>query len=348
MAKQFGGLIGPLARPTGPMLCWIRGFGTARPKLTNGMDHASQPPEKPPIPGIFAEFMMPIRTPRVSIGIPVYNGERFLREALDSLMSQTFGDFNALISDNCSEDSTPEICKEFTSADPRFEYVRQERNLGAVRNFNFVARKATAPLFMWLSHDDVAEPAYLESCVNALDDNPDCVLAFSEAEPIDQNGQEVPQPWHPLSLEDAELEERFELLLDPIPYRENVTYGVIRRERLLKTQLEGEFGGGDRALLCELALHGRFVKVPGVLFRRRVRTVGMTALEVEKYNVGREKAVAMREWRIFFRNLRAVWRSPLAKTHQTRLVRILLKRLVTHRSDYAWEVKQALKSLVTP
>jgi len=286
-------------------------------------------------------------TPRVTVGIPVYNGECFLREALDSLVKQTFTDYRALISDNASTDSTADICREYTRSDPRFQYVRQEQNLGAVRNFNFVAQQATSPLFMWFAHDDLLEPTYLQECVRALDENPDGVLAFSEARSIDGQGREVAQPWRPLSLEEADLPERFELLLDPIPYRENVTYGLIRRKLLLRTQLEGEFAGGDRALLCELALHGRFVKVPRVLFWRRVHSQAMTALEVEEYNVGRESTVAMREWKILLQNTRAVLRSPLGKAQQGQLLRILLRRLIPHRREYAWEVKQALKALVT-
>ena len=108
------------------------------------------------------------RSPRLSIGIPVYNGESFLAQALDSLLAQTFHDFEIVISDNASTDRTPEICHAYVQRDPRVRYVRNPLNLGSVPNFNRVFEPSTAPLFKWAAHDDLHHETYLERCVRLL------------------------------------------------------------------------------------------------------------------------------------------------------------------------------------
>src|SRR5262249_33791547 len=130
--------------------------------------------------------------PKLSIGLPVYNGEKFLAQALDSLLAQSFRDFEIVISDNASNDRTPEICRSYALRDPRVRYVRNQRNLGAVANFNRVFELSTAPLFKWAAHDDVHREAYLESCIRLLDGNPDVVLAHCATEFIDENGELFP------------------------------------------------------------------------------------------------------------------------------------------------------------
>src|ERR1700751_3293571 len=109
--------------------------------------------------------------PKLSIGIPVFNGQEFLPELLDSLLAQTFGDFEILICDNASTDRTPQICSEYARRDSRVRFVRNQRNLGAVANFNRVFELSTAPLFKWAAHDDLYHQAYLDACVSLLEKN---------------------------------------------------------------------------------------------------------------------------------------------------------------------------------
>ena len=103
--------------------------------------------------------------PRLSIGLPVYNGERLLPQAIECLLAQSFGDFEIVIGDNASTDRTQEICHDYVRRDPRIRYVRHEHNLGAVANFNRVFELSTAPLFKWAAHDDLHREAYLEACI---------------------------------------------------------------------------------------------------------------------------------------------------------------------------------------
>lgn len=103
--------------------------------------------------------------PAVSIGMPVYNGEKYIIEAVDSLLAQTFTDFELIISDNCSTDGTSDICKEYTSIDSRVRYVRQDKNIGASANFMFVFQEASGEFFMWAAHDDLWDKSWLEVLV---------------------------------------------------------------------------------------------------------------------------------------------------------------------------------------
>lgn len=100
--------------------------------------------------------------PMVSIGTPVYNGAKYLRKALDSLLEQTFTDFELIISDNASTDDTQAICEEYARRDSRIRYVRQSMNIGAAENFRFVQQQAKGEFFMWAAHDDLWDRRHIE------------------------------------------------------------------------------------------------------------------------------------------------------------------------------------------
>ena len=201
-------------------------------------------------------------------------------------MSQTFRDFEIIVSDNASTDRTPEVCLDFAQRDHRIRYMRNQRNLGLVENFNRVFELSTAPLFKWAAHDDLHRENYLESCVRLLDDNPDAVLAHSNAAFIDENGELFPFVPETGSYIDpktgiqeradsAEIGDhgaavdRFWQVLSRARWGTHV-FGVIRREALLQTRLHANFHTSDRALLAELALLGRFRSSPERLFLKRL------------------------------------------------------------------------------
>ena len=117
--------------------------------------------------------------PRVSIGMPVHNGQRFIRSAIESLLSQTCGDFELVISDNASTDATEAICREYQARDARVRYSRSERNLGGPANFRRVFHLCSGELHKWATADDYWEPTFVERCVEILDARPDVVLAYS-------------------------------------------------------------------------------------------------------------------------------------------------------------------------
>jgi glycosyltransferase involved in cell wall biosynthesis len=128
-----------------------------------------------------------LQPPRLSIGVPVYNGERYVARTIECMLRQTFRDFELIIADNCSTDRTEAICREFAARDPRVRYERADRNLGIVRNFNRCVTLARGELFHWHAADDMAEPTLLEQCIAVLDADPSVVLAFARTMLIDES-----------------------------------------------------------------------------------------------------------------------------------------------------------------
>src|SRR5262245_55195681 len=122
--------------------------------------------------GVVGEMGHSAVVPRLSIGVPVYNGQRFLRATLDSLLAQTFTDFELIICDNASTDGTEAICREYAARDPRVTYVRHDRNLGPAPNYNACFAHARGELFKWAAADDVVEPKFLQRCIEMLDSDP--------------------------------------------------------------------------------------------------------------------------------------------------------------------------------
>ena len=207
-------------------------------------------------------------TPRLSIGLPVYNGDAFLADAIDSLLAQTFRDFELIIADNASTDKTEAICRERATRDPRVRYIRHDVNLGATRNFNYVFEVARGAYFKWAAHDDKYEPSYLARCVEALDGHADVVLALSRLTDIDENDHLLPLDLPHLRWDSDRPNVRFRALANPEHRCESI-FGVIRSEVLRTTPLLSDYAGCDRVLLAEIALAGRFYEVPEILFLHR-------------------------------------------------------------------------------
>jgi glycosyltransferase involved in cell wall biosynthesis len=209
--------------------------------------------------------------PRLSIGVPVYNAERFLEQALRSLSNQTFGDFEIIISDNASTDRTPEICQEHALKDRRIRYSRQPRNLGGGWNHNRVLELAECEYFKWATHDDLHDAQFLERCVSALDENPKAVLAHPKTRIIDENGEFVENYNWELGTDAADVAKRFGDLVLSYHHCYQI-YGVIRRSVLQKTGPMGNYIHGDGVLLANLALYGPYVKIPEIMFNSRRHT----------------------------------------------------------------------------
>jgi glycosyltransferase involved in cell wall biosynthesis len=201
---------------------------------------------------------------RVSIGVPVFNGARYLEGCLQSLITQTYGDLEILISDNASTDETPAICRAFCERDDRVRYHRQPQNIGAAANLNFVVRNTSGELFKWAAHDDLCAPDLVAGCVAALDASPTAALAFARTGFIDDSGDElhgyaVPIPWSNHDTSFARLREQLDIPQGAIHHMCTRLFGVIRRDRLLRTSLIRSHPAADLVLMLELALVGGLV-----------------------------------------------------------------------------------------
>src|ERR1700733_3847565 len=128
---------------------------------------------------------------KVSIGLPVFNGEEYLEQSVASILAQTYTNFELIISDNASSDRTESICRGYAERDARVRYCRQPRNRGVTWNFRQVALLARGEYFLWMAHDDRFAPEYVESCLAFLQKNPGTVLCYSKAIEIDEDGKQL-------------------------------------------------------------------------------------------------------------------------------------------------------------
>jgi glycosyltransferase involved in cell wall biosynthesis len=205
--------------------------------------------------------------PRLSIGLPIYNGENYLAETLDSLLGQSYENFELIISDNASTDGTAGICRRYMKQDSRIRYICQPRNIGLAPNHNFLVREARGELFKWADHDDLCARDLLASCVDALDEYPDVVLAYSLTALIDSSGLMTDALEGSLGTASSRAPERFRSILYAKGGDEGC--GVIRMKVLRKTSLLGSYHRADRTITAELVLHGPFYQVPDWLYMRR-------------------------------------------------------------------------------
>jgi glycosyltransferase involved in cell wall biosynthesis len=205
--------------------------------------------------------------PRLSIGLPVYNGENYLAESLDTLLGQSYQDFELIIADNASTDGTAGICGRYMKQDSRIRYVRQPRNIGAAPNHNFVVEQARGELFKWASSDDLYAPDLMERCVEALDEYPHIVLAHAWTALIDGSGQITEKIEYPLATASLSAPERFRSML--YAKSGDDVAGVIRTKVLRSTSLLDSYHHADRTITAEFVLRGPFYQVPDWLYFRR-------------------------------------------------------------------------------
>jgi glycosyltransferase involved in cell wall biosynthesis len=263
-------------------------------------------------------------SPRVSIGIPVYNGERFLAESVESILAQTFEDFELIISDNASTDRTEEICGSYAAKDSRIQYHRSETNRGAAWNHNRVFQLSSGVYFKWQCHDDLCHPDFLKECIAVLDRVPSAVLCYPRFGRIDEDGRPVTatnSPWPAVASSSvnglASPHERFRSLIYRRDSCEEI-YGLMRSSVARQTRLIGNYTQSDDNFLAELALRGRFYEVPKPLFFYRIHTEKSTEAFRNRLNrmtwfdPGRAGSVTIPFWHQFWEYLRLIWNAPLA------------------------------------
>jgi glycosyltransferase involved in cell wall biosynthesis len=205
--------------------------------------------------------------PRLSVGLPVYNGEAYLAESLEALLGQSYEDFELIISDNASTDSTAVICRHYEKQDSRVRYLRQRRNVGLAPNHNAVVQEARGELFKWAAGDDLYARDLLERCVNALDEYPRVVLAHSWTAKIDGSGNVTDAYEYPLTTDSPSAPARFRSILFDSGGDDD--YGIIRTEVLRRTAMKESYHHADHTIIAELGLHGPFYQVPDWLYFRR-------------------------------------------------------------------------------
>lgn len=231
--------------------------------------------------------------PSVSMGLPVYNGSPHLKEAIESLLAQTFGDFEIVISDNASNDDTQDVCEYYARRDRRVRYHRNAENIGLINNFNRVFDLAETPYFKWVAHDDLHEPRYLECCFPPIRDDPSISVSHCETALVDTAGTPLPYEADLNCCIDAANDCRWLLdradcatgasaarrFRDVLAYQImcSPVYGLMPRHLLKQTDLQQTFFSSDKLLLAHMALMGRFRIAPEILFKKRMHA-GMTSV----------------------------------------------------------------------
>ena len=231
--------------------------------------------------------------PKVSIGLPVYNGEAYIQNAIDSILFQSFTDFELIISDNASTDETGKICREYADKDLRVRYYSVEQNRGMAWNFNRVFKLSSGQYFKWAAHDDICSPNFLSDLVAVLEDNEEVVLCFPKSSRNINSAGEVVEDWFIteyglISDRASQLPSgRFKhILFSSIWCLE--FYGLFRTSALRRiyllqrSEIYGHFGGSDKVLLARLSLLGQFYSIDKDLFYRRFHPNQTTALSTKE------------------------------------------------------------------
>jgi glycosyltransferase involved in cell wall biosynthesis len=274
-------------------------------------------------------------TPALTIGLPVYNGEQYLAQALDALLAQTYTDFELVISDNASDDATEDICRAYAERDERIRYVRQPVNIGADPNHHFLVEQARGRYFKWAADDDLYEPELLRRCVEALEAHPETVLAHAADAAIDERGEVLgPLPYE-LDTANPSPSARLRSLL--YVSGGNDDYGVMRTDVVRRIAPYGVGAyGSDRVFVASMLLQGPFRHVPQILYYRREHPE--RASRASK----RERAVIYdprRASRLRYPTIRlhleyvwayvhAIWRAPLTTAEKVRCWREVAAWLV--------------------
>ena len=309
----------------------------------------------------------PDPSPLVSIGVPVYNGEQYLEEALDSLVNQTYANLEIIICDNASTDRTEEICRSYMARDGRITYTRHGANIGASRNYNATFAPARGKYFKWQAHDDICHPEMIARCVEVLEADEEPVLAYPGTRLIEANGSFM-EDFTAVTGEGDEPRpsQRLSMLLD-VPPRDSIlnmcfpVFGLMRHSTLLRTGLIRNTPRSDMILLVELSMLGRFQKYPDFHFLRRthadssVETAGRGTSRTEKerrlaawYDPNRGKRFPMTQTKLALGYGRAVLVGRMGPVERVRTLGVYLRWVARNWRLLGGDMKLGLKDWLRP
>lgn len=273
---------------------------------------------------------------KVSVGLPVYNGERWLRSTAESILNQSFSDLTLIISDNGSTDNTQAICEELQSEDKRVKYYRNAENVGVFRNYDLVFHRSNSEYFKWSAVGDLCDPAFIEKAVDILDANDDVVLVHCKTRLIGDVAHNNEQFLTELNLIDEDPTIRFRQYLSTVRLN-NIMNGLIRAKDLGETCLNKVFHASDKCMIAELSLWGKCVEIPEELFFRRMESATATALknseETQEFYAQEPKAPAnLFNWKTELTLMKGVTKAPITSMQKISLIAYVLRRMNWYRS----------------
>lgn len=290
-------------------------------------------------------------TPKVSIGLPVYNGEAFLSAAIESILTQTYADFELIISDNASTDKTQEICEAFAKKDARVLYFRSDINHGASWNYNRTFELAKGEYFRWHAADDVLAPELIAKSVDVLNSKPEVVLVFTWVLDIDGDGKELELKKSGVGSRLPLPHQRFKGLSTVKPaFNCEEVFGMARRDILARTKLIAPYSDSDRTLLAELGLYGPFFEIEEPLFLHRLHKSGSVVVNPDRqtrtawFDTSKAGKLVFPSWRQLGELLAVIWRTPIGWRERLMCYVHMLtwvKRRRRHlRRDLVWALKR--------
>ena len=250
----------------------------------------------------------------LSIGMPVWNAQNYIREALNSILKQSFKDFELIISDNGSTDKTQKICEQYAKKDKRITYIRHETNRGAAWNYNYVVGLARGKYFKWAAHDDNLDPQFLRKCISVLEKDESVILAYTRAKLMDAKGVVTKLYTDRLNLDSPRVSVRYRGFHDAYKgfHECNPVFGVMRIDTLRKTKMIDNFIGSDIVLLGEFALRGRIVEIPEYLFFLRIHPGNSTYAnptvddKISWFDPSKGGTLVLPSWRYLWEYFKAV------------------------------------------
>lgn len=269
------------------------------------------------------------KAPLVSIGLPVYNGQKYLEGCISNLLEQTWVDFELIISDNASTDGTAAICAQFAARDPRVRYHRHDFNRGASWNFNKALSLARGRFFRWAAYDDLISPEYVEVCVNRLEADQDIILCYGLTVIIDADGAQGEIKHDRIGITHPQPSARFKEYLNKVGLT-NAIYGLMRIEVLRATSHLPPYPGSDMVLLGELALHGRFREDPSITFFRRIHPLASQPANpslsqlMAWVNPSASDSLVLTAWDHLLGYISAIGRCPAPLLEKARCLAVLL------------------------
>ena len=287
--------------------------------------------------------------PLLSIGLPVYNGAKWIEGAIESALEQSLREFELIISDNASTDQTEAICRRLAERDGRIRYHRNTTNIGLYKNFDLVFEMATGKYFKWAADSDFCLEGFFEKCVAVLEAREDVVLAYPRAYLLlcDPDGKEVAVEYYDnFNLEDERPSTRFSQYLERERIN-NIMHGVIRASALRRTSLIRPMPGSDISMVAELSLLGKFVEIPERLFVRRfdaeTSSMLMNSATAAKRDVPLGRTLSQR-LRLHTYRFITTWKSPISLSEKLRVWLYLLRRVAALRH----QVIRRLARIVIP
>jgi hypothetical protein len=253
----------------------------------------------------------------ITVGLPVHNSESMVAGAIESVLQQDVPDVRVLVADNASTDLTEDVCREIAARDSRVRYVRHPVDIGMIPNFRWLADTADGEWFAWLSADDRMLTGFLRACVDALERDPGVLLAMTRLADVDlDDAASRPVPVvQPLATDAPVASVRFRGLMGD--HQCLPQFGVYRLSVLRRIRPYSWTAEGDRVLLAELALRGRIVEIPEVLYHRGIHSAQSMQVRSSTERLAlmyppKAGAIPFPAWRLGGELARAVWEAPLS------------------------------------